>query len=264
MLALIRTVSWPIANGSASASRIRCGEQAGMIGLLAAGLDDGELVAAEPGDQLVAAHRRPEPLRRRDQQGVAGRVAVNVVDRLEAVEVDAQDRDRLGRIRRPWRRSGRDGRRRPTRLGRPVRASWKARWAIRSAASLRSEMSRTARIRSSAPRQASGRRSSSTSRLSPSARSSRHSTGGASGAIERRAEIDLDEQVGEPLGRVADAVEAGEPQEAAVGVDDPLAVDHHQPLDRGVGEGAEPPRLLDRVAWRACGRTGPSGSRWRG
>ena len=110
MLALIRTVWPPIANGSRSAVEDPLGEQVGMAGLAAALLDDRELVAAEPRDQLVAAGHRAKPLRDLDQQFVAGRVAVKVVDRLEAVEVDAEHRHRLVAARRPCRRRGRDDR----------------------------------------------------------------------------------------------------------------------------------------------------------
>ena len=66
--------------------------------LAAALLDDGELVAAEAGDQLVAADHRAQPVGDLDQQLVAGRMAVNVVDRLEAVEVDAEDGERLAGV----------------------------------------------------------------------------------------------------------------------------------------------------------------------
>ena len=72
-----------------------------MAGLAAALLDDGEFVAAEPRHQLVAARHRAQPLRDLDQQLVAGGMAVNVVDRLEAVEVDAQHRERLVHARPP-------------------------------------------------------------------------------------------------------------------------------------------------------------------
>ena len=99
------------------------GEQAGMAsGWLPPCLDHRELVAAEPGDQLVAAHHRAQPCATSISSSSPAGMAVNVVDRLEAVEVDAQHRDRLA-ARRPCRRRGRDGRRTPARLGRPVSAS---------------------------------------------------------------------------------------------------------------------------------------------
>ena len=55
MLALIRTLWPPIAKGARKRRDDPLGEQAGMAGLAAACLDDGELVAAEPRHQLVAA-----------------------------------------------------------------------------------------------------------------------------------------------------------------------------------------------------------------
>ena len=65
--------------------------------LLAADLDDGELVAAQPGDRIrlsrcsrAAARRPPSAARRR-------RMAERVVDLLEAVEVEAEHRHALSR-----------------------------------------------------------------------------------------------------------------------------------------------------------------------
>ena len=55
---------------------------------------DGELVAAEAGDRVGRAHRRLQPPRDLLEDGVAGRVAEAVVDRLEVVEVDEHDADR--------------------------------------------------------------------------------------------------------------------------------------------------------------------------
>ena len=64
------------------------------------GEQDGELVAAEPGDR-VAARRRRSRSRLADlaQQLVADVVAERVVDLLEAVEVDQEDRDLVLRPR---------------------------------------------------------------------------------------------------------------------------------------------------------------------
>ena len=53
---------------------------------------DDELVAAEAGRHVAVADRPPESLADRDQEAVAGLVAVGVVDGLEVVEVDEQDR----------------------------------------------------------------------------------------------------------------------------------------------------------------------------
>ena len=52
---------------------------------------DGELVAAQPGDGVAGAQARLEPPRDRDQQLVADQVAEAVVDDLEAVEVEEED-----------------------------------------------------------------------------------------------------------------------------------------------------------------------------
>ena len=50
-----------------------------------------ELVAAEPGGEILGANRAGEPLRERREQLVAGAVAPGVVDGLEAVEVEIED-----------------------------------------------------------------------------------------------------------------------------------------------------------------------------
>ena len=52
-----------------------------------------ELVATESGDGVPAAHRPSQAFRRAHQEGVAGGVAQRVVDNLEVVEVEEQDRD---------------------------------------------------------------------------------------------------------------------------------------------------------------------------
>ena len=51
-----------------------------------------ELVAAKPREHVAWAQLCLEPARNRLQESVAGDVAVRVVDRLEAVKVDEQDR----------------------------------------------------------------------------------------------------------------------------------------------------------------------------
>ena len=95
--------------------------------------DDGELVAAQPaGGHLVGDHGL-EAARYLLQEMVAGDMAERIVDRLEAVEVDQQCRafmtPALAAAKADWRLSSSW-----RRLGRPVRASWRAMWAIRSAA----------------------------------------------------------------------------------------------------------------------------------
>ena len=57
--------------------------------------EDHELVAAEAGDGVVGAHDRAEPLGEADEQLVAGAVAEAVVDDLEPVEVEEEDRHLL-------------------------------------------------------------------------------------------------------------------------------------------------------------------------
>ena len=56
----------------------------------AAGGDDGELVAAEPGDHVVATQGAGEPLGDAADELVADRVAERVVDILEVVEIDVE------------------------------------------------------------------------------------------------------------------------------------------------------------------------------
>ena len=57
------------------------------------GADDDELVAAQARDRVGRAHRGGQPGRQREQHLVAGGVAERVVDHLEAVEVEHEDRD---------------------------------------------------------------------------------------------------------------------------------------------------------------------------
>ena len=57
------------------------------------GAHDDELVAAGAGREVRGAQHALEPLGERDEQVVAGRVAERVVDELEPVEVEEQDRD---------------------------------------------------------------------------------------------------------------------------------------------------------------------------
>ena len=53
--------------------------------------DDAEFVAAEPGDRIVGPGEVAKAGRDLTQNFVAGGVAVNVVDRLEAVEIDDEN-----------------------------------------------------------------------------------------------------------------------------------------------------------------------------
>src|SRR6185437_8635411 len=56
--------------------------------------DDGEFIAAEPGDEIVAAQDAAQPLRHVEDELVADRVAERVVDVLEVVEIDVEHRGR--------------------------------------------------------------------------------------------------------------------------------------------------------------------------
>ena len=86
--------SAPTWNGERSAAAHLVGHRArGPVVRDALG-DDRELVAAEPGDGVAAAHDAAEALADTDEERVAGVVAVRVVDRLEAVEVEEHDRER--------------------------------------------------------------------------------------------------------------------------------------------------------------------------
>ena len=63
--------------------------------------DDGELVAAEPGDGVAGPDGVPQPGRGLHQQFVTGGVPGDVVDLLEAVDVEVQHPDRFTRPSRP-------------------------------------------------------------------------------------------------------------------------------------------------------------------
>jgi hypothetical protein len=99
MLQLIPTCAGS-GKGRSSAARIRSGEQIRLVGWPEPALDDGELVAAEARAKCSARRTEaPQPLRDLDQQSSPAGWP-KVVDRLERVEIDAQDRDRLADRRR--------------------------------------------------------------------------------------------------------------------------------------------------------------------
>ena len=54
--------------------------------------DDHELIPTEAGHGVALTHHRPQPRRQRGEQFVAGRVTEVVVDELEVVQVEQQDR----------------------------------------------------------------------------------------------------------------------------------------------------------------------------
>src|SRR5208283_3919704 len=60
------------------------------IGIGGAAGDDGELVAAEPGNQIVAAHHPTQALRDLKNELVADMVAERIVDILEVIEIDVE------------------------------------------------------------------------------------------------------------------------------------------------------------------------------
>ena len=60
--------------------------------------EHGELVAAEPGDEVLLAHGARRRCGDLDQQPVAGLVAEAVVDDLEVVEVEEEHGDALARL----------------------------------------------------------------------------------------------------------------------------------------------------------------------
>ncbi len=71
-------------------------QRLGGLALVAfAGLDDGEFVAAEPGQNVGFAQQRFQAGRHFDQQRIAGGMAERIVDLLEAIEVEQQNGERL-------------------------------------------------------------------------------------------------------------------------------------------------------------------------
>ena len=75
------------------------GQRRGAGGLHPVGLDQHELVAAEAGEERVS-HHGLQAMRERAQELVADDVAEDVVDLLEAVEVDAEKREACAGLRR--------------------------------------------------------------------------------------------------------------------------------------------------------------------
>ncbi len=65
-----------------------------LFGAHGAGLDDGELVAAETRQEVGLADAGAQALRDRFQQGIADRMTVVVVDPFELVEVEPVQRQR--------------------------------------------------------------------------------------------------------------------------------------------------------------------------
>ena len=67
------------------------------VARVAGGHDDAELLAAQPADDVGAAHGLAEDVRERDEHLVARAVAVDVVDALEVVDVEHEHGDRVVR-----------------------------------------------------------------------------------------------------------------------------------------------------------------------
>ena len=63
--------------------------------------DDGELVAADAGDDVAGPHAAAQPLGEDEQELVAGGVAAAVVDALEVVEVDEEHAHRAAAAQHP-------------------------------------------------------------------------------------------------------------------------------------------------------------------
>ena len=56
-------------------------------------LQDGEFIAAEAGDEIFRSHRLAQPLRHALQEFVADQMSQRIVDALELVDVDIEDRE---------------------------------------------------------------------------------------------------------------------------------------------------------------------------
>ena len=101
MLAEVNTSRPPIENGALSASWIRKAMRVGLAVVAQPVQQDRELVAAEAGQRVALTQARLEPARRRDQQLVADQVAEAVVDDLEAIEIEIEDRERVADAPQP-------------------------------------------------------------------------------------------------------------------------------------------------------------------
>ena len=120
------------------------GDASGRGRVVQAGHDDGEFVAAEPREHLAVVEDAAGAAGDRLQKRVAGGMPEEVVDLLEAVEVEAEQREPA---------AGRDAAAaisrsslllKLRRLGRPVSASCWARCRRSASACLRARTSRTA------------------------------------------------------------------------------------------------------------------------
>ena len=79
-------------NGSARTWPIRLARTSTSVAAVQVLAQEDELVAGEPGERVARADQSREPVRDRYQQLIADLMAVDVVDLLEPVEVDEQNR----------------------------------------------------------------------------------------------------------------------------------------------------------------------------
>ena len=135
MLALTKCSLPARTNGCVNTAAIRCGHLDGATLVPDVLEQDPELVAAEARNGVAGPHRLLEAGRRRGEQLVADLVSETVVDQLEAIEVEEQDRRQ--------RRAGAAGADRlleavdeQGRLGSPVSGSCSARWRMSSSIEL--------------------------------------------------------------------------------------------------------------------------------
>ncbi len=71
------------------------GDLAGVLLDVRPGQQYCELIPTQPGRHVAAAHQTAQSLAQRAQQQISGIMAVTVVDRLEVIQIDQQQRDRL-------------------------------------------------------------------------------------------------------------------------------------------------------------------------
>ncbi|MNG98728.1 hypothetical protein D3C79_578780 [compost metagenome] len=81
--------------GAGEAADHLLGEHFGLAAVDDAGHQEGELVAADAGHQILGAHPAHQPIRHLSQQGIADVVIHAVVDRLEVVEIQHHEREAL-------------------------------------------------------------------------------------------------------------------------------------------------------------------------
>ena len=80
-------------------------QRVNVLGALDAVLKDGEFIPAEAGDEIFRPDRLAQPLRHAFQELVADQMSQRIVDALELVDVDIEDREfaPLGFQQQPFR-----------------------------------------------------------------------------------------------------------------------------------------------------------------